>query len=66
MKGSPSKTTLLLTPLQAAECLSISPRKLWAMTAAREIPHIRVGRCVRYPIDDLKHWIEEQKEGRTT
>ena len=66
MKGSPSKTTLLLTPQQAAECLSISPRKLWSMMAAREIPHIRVGRCVRYHIDDLRHWIEEQKEARTT
>ena len=66
MKGSPSKTTLLLTPLQAAECLSVSSRKLWSMTAAREIPHIRLGRCVRYPIDDLKRWIEELKEERTT
>ena len=63
MKRSSSSPPLLLTPRQAAECLSISPRKLWAMTATREIPHIRVGRCVRYPIDDLKHWIEEQKKG---
>ena len=63
MKRCPPSPPLLLTPQQAAECLSISPRKLWAMTAAREIPHIRVGRCVRYPIDDLKHWIEEQMKG---
>ena len=54
---------LLLTPQQAAETLAISPRKLWGMTASGEIPHIRLGRCVRYPIDDLQRWIDERKKG---
>ena len=54
---------LLLTPQQAAEALAISPRKLWGMTASGEIPHIRIGRCVRYPVDDLQRWIDEQKKG---
>lgn len=54
---------LLLKPQQAAEALSISPRKLWAMTASGEIPHVRLGRCVRYPVDDLQRWIDEQKKG---
>ena len=54
---------LLLTPLQAAEALGISPRKLWGMTASHEIPHLRLGRCVRYPVDDLERWIDEQKKG---
>ena len=55
--------TLLLTSQQAAEAMAISPRKLWAMTASREISHIRLGRCVRYPVDDLIQWIAEHKEG---
>lgn len=54
---------LLLTPQQAAETLAISPRKLWAMTASGEIPHLRIGRSVRYPVNDLNHWIETQKRG---
>ena len=54
---------LLLTPQQAAEALAISPRKLWGMTASGEIPHIRLGRCVRYPVDDLQRWIDDQKKG---
>ena len=55
-------TILLMTPQQAAEALAISPRKLWGMTSSGEIPHIRIGRCVRYPVDELKLWIANQKE----
>lgn len=61
--STPTKPTLLLTPQQAAEALAISPRKLWGMTASGEIPHIRLGRCKRYPVDDLQRWIDEQKKG---
>ena len=64
MQGStPTKPALLLTPQQAAEALAISPRKLWSMTSAGEIPHVRLGRSVRYPIADLEHWIDGQKSG---
>ena len=40
--STPTKPALLLTPQQAAEALAISPRKLWAMTASGEIPHVRL------------------------
>ena len=54
---------ILLTRRQAAAALAISERKLWGMTASGEIPHVRLGRCVRYPIDDLQRWIADQKKG---
>jgi excisionase family DNA binding protein len=54
---------LLLTPAQASQALAISLRKLWGMTASAEIPHIRIGRCVRYPLSDLQRWIDDQKKG---
>jgi excisionase family DNA binding protein len=63
MMPNSSTPALLLTPPQAAEALAISPRKLWAMTAAGEIPHVKIGRCVRYPVDDLQRWIDDQKQG---
>jgi len=63
MQSSPSKPALLLTPREAAKALAISPRKLWAMTASGEIPHVRLGRCVRYPVDDLREWIDATKQG---
>lgn len=61
--STPTNPTLLLTPQQAAEALAISPRKLWSMTASGEIPHVRLGRCVRYSIRDLEAEIERRKKG---
>ncbi len=63
MQNNLPRLALLLTTQQAAKALAISPRKLWSMTASHEIPHIRLGRCVRYPVDDLQQWIDDQKEG---
>ena len=54
---------LLFTPEEARISLGISARKLWGMTASGEIPHIRLGKCLRYPIEDLQRWIDEQKTG---
>lgn len=61
---SANPPALLMTPQQAAEALAISPRKLWGMTASGEIPHLRIGRSVRYSVADLQVWIEEKKGGR--
>ena len=61
--STPPTQPLLLTPAQAAKALAISPRKLWAMTASGEIPHVRIGRSVRYSLDDLHRWIDEQTQG---
>ena len=61
--STPMKPALLLTPQQAAQALAISPRKLWGMTASGEIPHVRLGRCVRYDIRDLELTIERLKKG---
>ena len=54
---------LLLTIQEAAEALGISQRKLWGMTDSREIPHVRLGRCLRYPVRELEQWIDENKKG---
>ena len=63
-KASNPKIKLLLKPCDAAETLSISPRKLWAMTNAGEIPCVRFGKSVRYDPADLREWIDSQKGGR--
>lgn len=54
---------LLLTSREAAIALAVSPRKLWSLTASSEVPHVRIGRCVRYPVDDLQRWIDSQTIG---
>lgn len=54
-------TPKLLTPKAAAQTLAISPRKLWGLTAAGEIPAVRIGRAVRYDAVDLQNYIDRQK-----
>ncbi|QDT51690.1 Helix-turn-helix domain protein [Symmachiella dynata] len=58
-----NSNVLLMSPRQAAAALAISPRTLWSLTAAGKIPHIRIGRSVRYAIDDLQDWIAKRKQG---
>lgn len=52
--------TLLLTADQAAKALAISPRALWTLTKCGEVPSIRLGRSVRYSVDQLREWIGGQ------
>lgn len=54
---------LLLTPQQAADALAISLRKLQLLTKAGDVPHVRIGRAPRYPVEDLRRWIDAQKIG---
>ena len=63
MRSNEPHLKLLLTPQQVAQALAISPRKLWGMTASGEIPHLRLGRSVRYPAEDLQCWIAARREG---
>jgi len=51
---------LALRPKEAALALGISERLLWAKTNAGEIPCIRVGRRVVYPVDQLRDWMARQ------
>jgi len=61
--STPGPQALVLTAKETAKALAISPRKLWALTASGSIPHVKIGRCVRYPVADLESWIKQQKRG---
>jgi excisionase family DNA binding protein len=50
---------LLLTAKQAAECLALSPRKLWSLTAGGDVPCVRIGRALRYSREDFREWIDQ-------
>lgn len=52
---------LLMTARETAKALSISERKLWNLTNENEIPAIRIGRSVRYAIEDIQLWIETKR-----
>jgi hypothetical protein len=49
---------LLLTPIEAAAALGISPRLLWSKTKIGEIPCLRIGKAVRYSPTALQAWID--------
>lgn len=52
---------MLLKPRDAAKLLVISPRKLWALTAAHQIEAVRIDRSVRYSVESLHRFIESRK-----
>lgn len=54
---------LALRPAEAAKALGIGRRLLWSMTASGQLPHTRLGRCVVYPIDGLRAWLDRETEG---
>ena len=53
---------LLLTVREAAQALSVCEKTLWIMTKNGDIPVIRMGRAVRYPLDGLREWIKKESE----
>ena len=56
VSGSDEPT--LLTTQEAAEFLRVSTRHLWTITETGLIPRIKMGRCVRYKMDDLVRYID--------
>jgi len=60
----PSDHRLTVNRREAAQMLGISERLLWTLTNAREVPHVRIGARVLYPIDALKQWIEDRTSSR--
>ena len=61
----PTPEPLHLRPADAARFLVISPRKLWELTNAREVPAIRIGRALRYPTEELRAWVAERRDRRS-
>jgi excisionase family DNA binding protein len=43
---------------QAAKALGVSERLLWAWTDRGEVPHVRLGKAVLYPVDSLREWLK--------
>lgn len=52
---------MLLRLKEAADLLSLSPRKLWELSACGEIKRLKIGASVRYAVTDLQDWIECQR-----
>ena len=53
----------LLKTREAAAWLAVSDRTLFTLKQSGKIPHVRIGRSVRYSVDDLRQWVRSRKEG---
>ena len=56
---------LALRPAEAAIALGICEGKLWELKSRGLISHFCVGTSVRYTVDDLRQFMEDQKKGST-
>jgi len=56
----PVTPCLALRAREAARALGVSERTLWAWTQRHEVPHVRRGKTILYPVDALRRWLDEQ------
>ena len=55
-------TSKLMTSKQAANYLCNCERKLWDLQKSQKIPVVRIGRAVRFDLDDLDVFIKKAKK----
>jgi excisionase family DNA binding protein len=60
LPAPPAITPLSVRPREAARALGISERLLWSWTQHHQIPHVRVGGVVLYPVEELQRWLRGQ------
>jgi excisionase family DNA binding protein len=58
----PAIQPLCVDEATAAEMLGVSARTFWDLRKAGEIQHIKIGRLVRYAVDDLKAFLRHKRE----
>lgn len=54
---------LALRARDAARLLGISERSLWSLTKCGDVPHVRIGRTVTYPVEALRAWLKKRSKG---
>jgi len=61
----PSGPCLAMRAKDAAKALGVSARTLWAWTQCGDVPHVRRGKTILYPVDALRRWLDEQVSANT-
>jgi len=54
---APQHPTLLSVP-ELSVYLNIKPKTLYAKAESGEIPHYRIGRIIRFRLDEINAWLE--------
>ena len=61
-KAEPETPCLAMRPREAAAALGISERLLWEWTDRGQVPHIRMGKAILYPVNTLRNWLDQQAQ----
>lgn len=61
-----SDERLLVDAPAAARLLSVSVRTLANLTARSELPCVRIGRALRYSVDDLRRFVQARHHADST
>jgi len=56
----PAVEPLAYRPKQAALALGVCEKTLWTLTQRGEVPHVKTGKVVLYPVSLLRRWLEER------
>jgi excisionase family DNA binding protein len=66
MSAEPRPAASLAEPLldatAAAKLLSVKPSWVYEAVRARRIPHLKIGRHIRFLRSDLERWVADQRE----
>ena len=62
---SSSADPLLVDGREAARLLGVSRRTLWTLTSNGTVPHVRIGRLVKYSPIDLQAYVERHRSERS-
>ena len=57
MSADCKEFTLLVSVDEIAKILCVPPSWVYRMTAKEEIPHVHVGRYVRFYVHDVMEWV---------
>lgn|GEM_PF-1007872 len=57
---TPQMPCMALRPREAAAAIGVSERTLFTWTKNGDVPHIRIGKTVRYPVDEIRRWMAEK------
>ena len=55
---------LLLKPSEVTQVLGIGRSLVYELIARKEIPSVRLGRCIRVPAESLQRWIRDQENSQ--
>jgi hypothetical protein len=67
LQNNSTNTSTLLTTIQAASFLNVSPRTLEGLRHRGGGPNFRkLSKCVRYEVADLEKWVEQSRRTSTS